>query len=117
MVGKEIAGAYFSKDGAGSTTHMSIGKYANNRFDQANSRGHVVWNRVYPDSNLESSLTGFFHTHPNVSVSDRMRPSGKDKESRDQALDMYPHLQFYILTHPEYYGGKFPYKFPYTNWH
>ena len=89
MVGKEIAGAYFSKDGAGSTTHMSIGKYANNRFD----------------------------THPNVSVSDRMRPSGKDKESRDQALDMYPHLQFYILTHPEYYGGKFPYKFPYTNWH
>lgn len=120
MVGKEIGGAYFSKDGTESTTHISIGRYENNRLKEMNGgHGHLSWNRLYPDSKLESSLTGFFHTHPssgNISVSDRIRPSQQDKNSRDAALKLMPNLQFYILTHPVNYGGKFPYKFPYTTW-
>ena len=117
MVGKEIAGAYFSKDGAESTTHISIGRYENNGLREAKGSGHSMWNRLYPDSKLENSITGFFHTHPsngNISVSDRTQASGQDKISSDAALKFMPNLQFYILTHPIYSGGKFPYKIPYT---
>ena len=62
MVGKEIGGAYFAKDGAGTTTHMSIGLYKNNGLKETNSNGHAAWVRMYPHSNLDKSLTGFF-TH------------------------------------------------------
>ncbi|MDR1756315.1 MAG: hypothetical protein LBR65_05055 [Culturomica sp.] len=64
--------------------------------------GHTLWNRLYPESPLKNSLTGFFHTHPsgeNISVSDRTRASDQDKKSRDDALRLMPHMQFYILTH------------------
>ena len=120
MVGKEIAGAYFSKDGVGPTTHISIGRYENNSYKETKGgHGHVLWNKLYPDSKLENSLTGFFHTHPsgaNISVLDRIQPSQQDKNSRDAALKLMPNLQFYILTHPINRGGKFPYKISYTTW-
>jgi hypothetical protein len=117
MVGKEIGGAYFSKDGSSETTHMSIGAYKNNKFDLTQGHGHPLWNKLYPDSKLENSLTGFFHTHPStgISVSDRTRASEQDKRSRDAALKVMPNMQFYILTHPVYPGGKFPYRINYTN--
>jgi len=79
----------------------------------------MLWNRLCPDSKLENSLTGFFHTHPsgaNISVSDRTQPSKQDKSSRDAALKLMANLQFYILTHPINYGDKFPYRIPYTTW-
>jgi len=120
MVSKEIGGAYFSKDGSSETTHVSIGRYVNNKFDE--TRGHGQNFGSYPhlrgDYN-KFSLTGFFHTHPsrgNISVSDRTRPSGKDLESRNKDLKLNPSMQFYILTHPVSYGGTFPYKINYTNW-
>ena len=120
MVRKEIAGAYFSKDGAGSITHISIGRYEKNSYKETKGgHGHILWNRLYPDSKLGNSLTGFFHTHPsgsNISVSDRTQPSQQDKKSRDAALKLMPNLQFYILTHPINYGDKFPYKILYTSW-
>lgn len=120
MVGREIGGAYFSKDGAGSITHMSIGRYENNSYNETKGgSGHSLWNRLYPNSKLENSLTGFFHTHPsgaNISVSDRTQPSQQDKTSRDGALKLMPNLQFYILTAPINSGDKFPYKIPYTKW-
>ena len=120
MVGKEIGGAYFSKDGAGSITHISIGRYENNSYKETKGgHGHVLWNRLYPDSKLENSLTGFFHTHPsgaNISISDRIQPSVQDKRSRNRVLELMPNLQFYILTHPINYGDKFPYRIPYTTW-
>ncbi|MGN0186874.1 MAG: RHS repeat-associated core domain-containing protein [Paludibacteraceae bacterium] len=120
MVGKEIGGAYFSKDGIGSTTHISIGRYKNNGYKiTKGGYGHTLWNKLYPNSKLENSLTGFFHTHPsgaNISVSDRTKPSQQDKTSRDEALKIMPNLQFYILTHPINYGDKFPLKIPYTTW-
>ena len=120
MVRKEIASAYFSKDGAGSITHISIGRYEKNSYKETKGgHGHILWNRLYPDSKLGNSLTGFFHTHPsgsNISVSDRTQPSQQDKKSRDAALKLMPNLQFYILTHPINYGDKFPYKILYTSW-
>jgi hypothetical protein len=117
MVGKEISGAYFSKDGAATTTHVSIGNYQNNTLTKSGPSGHALWQRMNPDSQLGNSITGFFHTHPTIgySVSDRTRASDQDKRSRDAALKLMPHLQFYILTHPVSYGGTFPYKIPYTN--
>lgn len=119
MVGKEVGGAYFAKDGAGTTTHMSIGLYKNNGLKETNSNGHAAWVRMYPHSNLNKSLTGFFHTHPsngNISVTDRTQPSRQDLYSRDKNLKANPNLQFYILTHPVNYGDHFPKKIPYTNW-
>ena len=119
MVGKEIGGAYFAKDGAGATTHISIGLYKNNSLKETRSNGHIAWARMYPSSSLNNSITGFFHTHPssgNINVSDRTQPSRQDKESRDKDLKSNPNLQFYILTHPVSYGDPFPKKIPYTNW-
>ena len=114
MVGKEIGGAYFSKDGASATTHMSIGMYKNNTYTETKSNGHSLWNRMYPDSKVENSITGFFHTHPSggtISVSDRTSASGQDLKSKANALKHIPTLRFFILTHPIHYGGKN--KFPY----
>jgi hypothetical protein len=118
MVGKEIGGAYFSKDGAASTTHISIGAYRNNTLTETKAKGHTAWSRLYPNSSLDNSLTAFFHTHPILGfiLSDRTQPSDIDKKSRDKALEKMPWLKFYILTHPVSYGDKFPHKIPYTNW-
>ena len=120
MVGKEIGGAYYSKDGAGPTTHISLGRYCNNGYTENNGgHGNILWNKLFPDSNIQTSLTGFFHTHPscaNISVSDRTQPSGQDKRSRDAALKIMPDLEFYILTRPIYYGDDFPLIIPYTTW-
>lgn len=119
MVRKEIGGAYFSKDGASSTTHITIGSYKRNSYKSNNGgHGHMLWNRVFPDSDIKSSLTGFFHTHPSgpdISVSDRTRPSDQDKRSRDAALKMMPSLQFFILTHSIYHDD-YPMIIPYTTW-
>lgn len=116
MVGKEISGAYFSKDGAETTTHISIGNYQSNKLTYSGSSGHNLWQRMNPDSELQNSLTGFFHTHPTdgYSESARTTSSGQDRSTRDKALKFMPHLQFYILTRPINYGDKFPYKKEYT---
>ena len=114
MVGKEIGGAYFSKDGTGKTTHMSIGLYKNNTYTETKSSGQVLWNRKYPDSKIEIYITGFFHTHPsggNISVIDRTSASKLDKKSKEKRLEHVPTLHFFILTQPVNYGGT--YKFPY----
>jgi RHS repeat-associated protein len=116
MVGKEIKGAYFSKDGAENTTHISIGSYQNNTLTKSGSSGHALWQRMNPDLKLGNHMTGFFHTHPTIqySVSDRTMSSGQDRQSRNAALKLMPHLRFWILTHPINYGDKFPYKKEYT---
>ena len=120
MVGKEIGGAYCSKDGAGPITHITLGSYKRNSHKiNKGGHGHILWNRVFPDSNIKNSLIGFFHTHPSdigISVSDRTQPSDQDKYSRDAALKMMPSLQFYILTHPIHYDDDFPLVIPYTTW-
>jgi len=113
-VGREIGGAYFSKDGAASTTHMSIGRYQNNSYRESKSSGHISFLQKYPESNFGNSLTGFFHTHPSggtISVSDRTRASEQDLKSKAEALKHNPHLQFFIITQPTHYRGKI--RFPY----
>jgi len=114
MVGKEIGGAYFSKDGTGSTTHMSIGLYKNNTYKKSVSSGQSTWSRQFPDSKIEISITGFFHTHPsggNISIADRISGSEQDLRTKVAILKNAPNLQFFILTNPIYYGGtnKFRY--------
>ena len=121
MVGKEIGGAYFSKDNAKATTHISFGRYANNKFDETRGHGQNLGSYPYLRGDYDKfSLTGFFHTHPssgNISVSDRTRPSKKDLASRDNDLSLNPNMRFYILTHPISYGDTFPLKINYTNWY
>jgi len=115
-VGKEVAGAYFSQDGSGNATHMTIGRYANNSMTQAKGHGNILYNKTFRklDSN---DLTSFFHTHPSngYSVSDRTSASQADKNARNNALLMNPKMRFFILTNPINYGGKFPLKIDYTN--
>lgn len=117
MVGKEISGAYFSKDGAAETTHVSIGNYKNNTLTDSGYAGQILWAKMNPSSKIEESLTGFFHTHPSIGYNklDRTTSSLKDKQSRNNALGLMPLLRFYILTQPIKYGDKFPYKINYTN--
>lgn len=114
MVGREIGGAYFSKYGTTSTTHMSIGKYENNTYTETRGSGTMMWNKLYPDLKIEQSITGFFHTHPSggtISVSDRTSASEQDRKAKNNALRHNPTLQFFIITHPIHYGGtiKFSY--------
>ncbi|WP_340067364.1 RHS repeat-associated core domain-containing protein, partial [Ascidiimonas aurantiaca] len=115
-VGTEIGGAYFSKDGE-STTHITIGRYKDNSYKKTKSYGVGAFREfVSTVKEFTSSLTGFFHTHPNgvgISDSDRLVPSLPDRESRDNALDANPSLKFFLLTHPDY-GGRFPKKINYT---
>jgi RHS repeat-associated protein len=120
-VGKEIGGAYFSKDGAEKTTHISIGMYKNNSFDETKSHGHNLASyfktREEKKSNIPRfNLTGFFHTHPsaNISNSDRLVPSDADLDARDNALRFNPNLKFLILTAPVSYGDNYPKRVPYT---
>ncbi len=116
-VGKEIGGAYFSKDGSESTTHITIGAYKNNEFKKTKNNGITAF-RQFSSTTEEftSSLRGFFHTHPSgagIKDSDRLVPSGPDRRNRDRALEMNPNLKYFLLTHPDY-GGKFPRKIDYT---
>ena len=121
MVGKEIGGAYFSKDNAKATTHISFGRYANNKFDETRGHGQNLGSYPYMRGDyVKCSLIGIFYTHPssgNISVSDRTRPSKKDLASRDNDLSLNPNMRFYILTHPISYGDTFPLKINYTNWY
>jgi RHS repeat-associated protein len=116
-VGKEIAGAYFSKDGASSTTHISIGRYQDN--DMTTTKGGHGQNLNYlqpGDDFSRYTLTGLFHTHPstNISTSDRVVPSDVDLDGRDSDLKNNPNLKYYILTDPLNYGDPYPYKIDYT---
>ena len=94
-----------------------LGGYKNNDYKKTTSHGVGAFRRF--SSTVEeftSSLTGFFHTHPNgsgISDSDRLVPSLPDRQTRDRAQAVNPTLRFFLLTHPEY-GGKFPRKIPYT---
>lgn len=119
MVGREIGGAYFAKDGAKTTTHITIGKYKNNTHTESRSgHGHNLWNKLFPNSRLDNSLTGFFHTHPSdgsINALIRINPSQQDIDSRNSALKLMPNLRFFILTHPVYPGDVFPLKVDYTD--
>ena len=116
-VGREIGGGYFSKDGAENTTHMTIGRYENNRHDRTGSYG--INFHSYPDIKNEYQrfqVKGIFHTHPSTgySVLSRTSASRQDKKSRDEWLKMHPSLRVFILTEPVQYGDKYPYKIDYT---
>ncbi|MGV8947174.1 MAG: DUF6443 domain-containing protein [Lutibacter sp.] len=116
-VGTEIGGAYFSKNGGESTTHITLGGYENNSFKETKSHGMGAFKQFASTvKEFTSSITGFFHTHPNgagISDSDRLVPSLPDRQSRDNSLKVNPTLRFFLLTHPEY-GGKFPRKIDYS---
>ncbi len=112
-VGTEIGGAYFTKEGSSTTTHMTIGKYKNNSLKVTRGHGNAEGVR----SGLKTTeLTAFFHTHPSegVSVSDRTRASEQDIRSRNSALKLMPHMRFFIITAPLRYDTKYK-KIDYTD--
>ncbi len=117
-VGKEIGGAYFSKDGVSTTTQISIGKYQDNDMTTTKSNGSNLWNYFHgSDESNRFTLTGFFHTHPstNINVSDRIVPSDQDLSVRDaDHKQVNPNLKYYIITEPLNYGDPYPYKIDYT---
>jgi len=117
-VGREIGGAYFSKDGAESTTDITIGRYEDNAFALTRDNGHNL--RIYFNTKEEInrfSLRGFFHTHPTgagISKSDRLVPSDNDLRARNNALKINPSLRFFLLTAPVNHADRYPKKIDYT---
>ena len=119
-IGKEIGGAYFSKEGVNETTHMTIGRYAGNDGTSTKDFGNNL-SRYFADKTEIYNYTerGLFHTHPDLSVGskqhkERFIPSDDDIRIRNDALRRNPNLQFFILTNPRNTGDKFPLKIPYT---
>ena len=113
----EIGGAYFSTDGTEATTHITLGKYVNNRYNKTTTHGQMAWAKKYFPSSVNEHLTGFFHTHPSggdISDDLRMIPSRTDFDSRDATLRNYPHVRFIMLTPPNNSGGKYPFRKDYT---
>ncbi|HEU4495865.1 MAG TPA: RHS repeat-associated core domain-containing protein, partial [Flavobacterium sp.] len=86
-IGKEISGAYFSKNGSINDTYMSIGQYKDNTYTKSLSKGTNL--RAYFDEIEEIKkirITGFYHTHPDgagIDDSDRLVPSDQDLKVRD----------------------------------
>jgi hypothetical protein len=116
-VGKEIGGAYFSKEGTSTTTHISIGRYEKNDMTTTKDYGHNLAYYFNTGEEIKNySLTGFFHTHPstNVNPGDRVVPSDQDLNGRDSDHKLNPNLKYYILTEPLNYGDPYPYKIDYT---
>ncbi len=111
MVGKEIAGTYFSKNGSSETTHITIGSYKNNSYTKhigfGNNAIRSVTNTMAEFNSYKA--TGLFHTHPWGNV-----PSIPDKEIRDKEHERNPNLKFFILINEVLYNGKEPYKHDYT---
>ncbi|MDC1105452.1 RHS repeat-associated core domain-containing protein [Prolixibacteraceae bacterium] len=102
-VGTDIGGAYFTKEGSESTTHMTIGKYKNNTLKQTKGHGHIAGIR----RGLKlKELKGFYHTHPSMGISeaDRTRASKADINARNNALKLMPLMKFFIITSPLHYG-------------
>lgn len=119
-IGKEIGGSYFSKDESKNTTHVSIGKYENNSFQETKSHGNNM-KSLFNNSQEANryTITGLYHTHPgyaggSIKNSDRLVPSAKDRGLRDSGLKINNNLLFILLTHPESPGGKSPYRIDYT---
>ena len=85
---KEIAGSYYSKDGAEKTTHMAIGKYEGNSFDESTTTGDLRYAFLGDDKAKAYALKDFFHTHPSVGLGEksRQRPSDPDLIERDASL-------------------------------
>jgi RHS repeat-associated protein len=116
-VGTEIGGTYFSNDGTAETTHIGIGSYKKNKFGETKEMGigapRSITSTVAEFKSFK--ITGFFHTHPatNTNVNDRIVPSDIDLDSRDNALNQNPNLNFYLITRPVYNGEPFPKRIPY----
>ncbi|WP_431160693.1 RHS repeat-associated core domain-containing protein [Flagellimonas beolgyonensis] len=119
-VGKEIGGSYFSTDGDNSVSHLSLGAYAGNKYDETTNHGTNLRGLVAnAQEAARYTLRGVFHTHPGrkggfIADSDRLVPSRPDREFRDNALRSNPSLFFILLTHPENIGGDSPRRLDFT---
>jgi RHS repeat-associated protein len=121
-IGKELRGAYFSKDGTGNITNVSIGGYANASSTQTGSAGTNLGSVLRERGELNEisnyKITGLFHTHPTISNmnyngDDRFIPSKQDLDARDVELKVTPGVKHYILTEPANHGDSYPTKLPY----
>jgi len=121
-VGKEIRGTYFSKDGTGNVTDVSIGAYKDASTTTAGDNGAniapILKSRGEMDQFYQYKGVGFFHTHPTVTdvyhnSEDRYGPSDPDKTTRDAELQTTPWMKHYILTEPQNSGDSYPLKVSY----
>ena len=101
MIGREVAGFYFTMNGEGNLSYIHMGKYENNRWDKSFSTPGVY--NVRPDLSGKLSVHTSWHTHPsNAPDEDRLRPSGLfilggDIEHRENHLKQGVE-KFIILT-------------------
>ena len=113
MIGKEVAGFYYSQQGQNNVSYIHMGSHQNNRYDQSSATPGVY--SVRPDLLGTLQPHTSWHTHPtNAPTADRLRPSGLhdgkgDIGHKNNALMGHPSQRpsyFMILTRgyaPIYY--------------
>lgn len=75
MIGKEVAGFYFSNPGQNNVSYIHMGKYENNRYDKSYSTPSIYSVRPELLGKIENHTS--WHTHPSTApLADRLRPSG-----------------------------------------
>ncbi len=113
MIGKEVAGFYYSQQGQNNVSYIHMGSHQDNRYDRSYSSPGIY--NVRPDllGNIQPHTS--WHTHPtNAPTADRLRPSGLhdgkgDIGHKNNALRGHPSQRpsyFMILTRgyaPIYY--------------
>ena len=102
-----FCGGYFSIDGTGKTTHMTIGQNS----ELVTVFGINSFLRGVPGAS-EFDQTGYFHKHISIYDYKNTRPSNpQDFDHRDRVLKVNPSMRFFILTKSSY-----PNKFEYKTW-
>ena len=75
MIGREVAGFYFSDPEQNDVSYIHMGKYENNRYNKSHSTPSIY--SVRPDLYGNIAPHTSWHTHPSTApLADRLRPSG-----------------------------------------
>ena len=102
MIGREVAGFYFSNNGQDNVSYIHMGKYENNKRNQSFSTPSIFSMR----SDLHGRISPHtaWHTHPSDALdSDRLRPSVQDYNFKAGQQQAHGIKHFIILT-----GGHSP---------
>lgn len=95
MIGKEVAGFYFTNPGQNNVSYIHMGKYENNKYYKSYSTPNIY--SVRPDLKGKIKNHTSWHTHPSTAWSSRLHPSDADREHKRNHIPQGVHT-FLILT-------------------
>ncbi len=114
LVHKEMGGGYYSHLNNDVITDIVVGAYKNNQYRNTNHLGLSSIAKKYQESFSYKKYRLLYHTHPNdssFSQTERETPSDKDIRFRNNHLDKYPWLRFYILTTPPFSSTQYHHEY------